>query len=123
MIEDEIRSSQNTLNECTSTLEKMRQEVNKLTQRNTDISTRIQQTGQNLENTPRADIKLAYENALDAQKRYLLIKGQIEKIESDQERCTTLPGLDYGEIENYLKSDAVTGDGRNWVGGRKILSI
>jgi prefoldin subunit 5 len=54
-IENEIRSTQNTINECTGTLEKMRQEVNKLTQRNTDISTRIQQTGQNLENTPRAD--------------------------------------------------------------------
>lgn len=116
-IEDEIRSSQNTLNECTSTLEKMRQEVNKLTQRNTDISTRIQQTVQDLENTSKADIKLAYENALDAQKRYLLIKGQIEKIESDQDRAQHYQGL-LREIENYLKSDAFTAS-ESQVGGRE----
>ena len=79
MIDDEIRSSQNSINESTIALEKMRQEVNKLTQRNTDISTRIQQTIQNLESLPRSEIKLAYDNALDGQKRYLLIRGQLEK--------------------------------------------
>jgi two-component system, NarL family, sensor histidine kinase DegS len=117
MIEDEIRSSQNTLNECTSTLEKMRQEVNKLTQRNTDISTRIQQTVQDLENTSKADIKLAYENALDAQKRYLLIKGQIDKIEADQDRAQHYQDLLH-QIENYLKSDAFSGS-ESQTGGRE----
>jgi len=85
LIEEEIRAAQNAINEAISSLEKMRQEVNKLTQRNTDISTRIQQTVENLETTPRADIRLAYENALDAQKRYLLIRGQLDKLQSDQQ--------------------------------------
>jgi two-component system sensor histidine kinase DegS len=104
MIEDEIRSSQTAINESTIALEKMRQEVNKLTQRNTDVSTLIQQTAQNLENTPRTDIKLAYENALDAQKRYLLIRGQIEKVQSDQERWQHYQDS-LRRIENYLKTD------------------
>jgi two-component system sensor histidine kinase DegS len=119
-IENEIRSTQNTINECTGTLEKMRQEVNKLTQRNTDISTRIQQTGQNLENTPRADIKVAYENALDAQKRYLLIKGQIEKIEADQERAQHYQEL-LRQVHEYLQGNAVSGDGSKSGGRGKSL--
>jgi two-component system sensor histidine kinase DegS len=104
MIDDEIRASQTAINESTISLEKMRQEVNKLTQRNTDISTRIQQTVQNLENIPRADIKLAYENALDAQKRYLLIRGQIEKVQSDQERWQHYQDS-LRRIDNYIKSE------------------
>jgi two-component system sensor histidine kinase DegS len=123
LIENEIHSSQNTLNECTSTLEKMRQEVNKLTQRNTDISTRIQLTVQNLENTPRADIKSAYENALDAQKRYLLIKGQIEKIEADQERGQHYQDL-LRQIQNELKSNgAIGGDSKSGGPGRGIQEV
>jgi two-component system sensor histidine kinase DegS len=116
LIEDEIRTSQNKLNECTSSLEKMRQEVNKLTQRNTDISTRIQQTSQNLESVSRADIKSAYENALDAQKRYLLIKGQIEKVEADQERGQYYQDL-LQKVRNYLKSE-VSKSGEPQAGGR-----
>ncbi len=85
LIEEEVRAAQNAINEATSSLDKVRQEVNKLTQRNTDISTQIQQTVENLEATPRADIRLAYENALDAQKRYLLIRGQLDKLQSDQQ--------------------------------------
>jgi two-component system, NarL family, sensor histidine kinase DegS len=121
MIDDEIRSSQNSINECTSSLEKMRQEVNKLTQRNTDISTRIQQTNQDLENTPRTEIKLAFENALDAQKRYLLIRGQIEKIEADQERGQHYQDLLF-KIQNYLKSDAFTSSSSQSGGTDKNLN-
>lgn len=111
MIQSEIRSSQNAINESTLALEKMRQDVNRLTQRNTDISTHIQQTVEKLESIPRGDIKLAYENALDAQKRYLLTRGQIEKIQNDQERW-----LHYQDslikIDNYLKSGMDTGSGK-----------
>jgi two-component system sensor histidine kinase DegS len=111
MIDDEIRSSQNSINESKIALEKMRQEVNKLTQRNTDISTRIQQTIQNLESLPRSEIKLAYENALDGQKRYLLIRGQLEKLQSDQERWQHYQDT-LRRIDNYLKSEAGTTGGK-----------
>jgi two-component system sensor histidine kinase DegS len=120
MIAEEIRSSQNAISESMSALEKMRQEVNKLTQRNTDISTRIQQNVQNLENTPRAEIKLAYENAMDAQKRYLLIRGQLEKLESDQERWQHYQDTLF-RIENYLKSDMFTGRGSESISKDKNL--
>ncbi|MGB8253446.1 MAG: sensor histidine kinase [Anaerolineaceae bacterium] len=101
LVEEEIRSAQNTINDASSSLEKMRQEVNKLTQRNTDISTRIQQTNENLESIPRLDIKSAYENALDAQKRYLLIRGQLEKVQSDQQCWQHYQDI-LKRIDNYL---------------------
>ncbi|MBN2256530.1 MAG: hypothetical protein JW704_01745 [Anaerolineaceae bacterium] len=109
-VADEIRSAQNAINESNSALEKMRQEVNKLTQRNTDISTRIQQTVQNLETLPRSEIKLTYDNALDAQKRYLLIRGQLEKVQSDIERWqhyeNTLIKIQNFLNEQYLDAES-----------------
>jgi two-component system sensor histidine kinase DegS len=111
LIEDEIRAAQNAINDASLTLEKMRQEVNKLTQRNTDISTRIQQTSENLETTPRADIKVAYENALDAQKRYLLIRGQLEKVQSDQQSWQHYQDT-LKRIENYLSGVSIPAIGK-----------
>jgi len=111
LIEEDIRSAQTTINDASISLEKMRQEVNKLTQRNTDISTRIQQTNENLESIPRADIRLAYENALDAQKRYLLIRGQLEKVQSDQQ-CWQHYQDTLKRIENYLVIETSSADGR-----------
>ncbi len=120
LIEAEIRSAQNAINEAISSLEKMRQEVNKLTQRNTDISTRIQQTVENLESTPRAEIRTAYENALDAQKRYLLIRGQLEKVQSDQQIWQNYQDT-LKRIENYISQTSLPGGGTSGSGQEKDI--
>jgi len=59
-------------------------EMNKLTQRNASISTHLQQTQSQFDTLPRADIRMAYDSALDAQQRLFVMRGQVEKLQSDQ---------------------------------------
>lgn len=120
LIEEEIRSAQNTINEASSSLDKMRQEVNRLTQRNTDISSRIQQTVENLESIPRADIRVAYESALDAQKRYLMMRGQLDKVQTDQQ-CWQHFQDTLKQVEKFLSSSDFAIEGNMTGNPRKNL--
>ena len=66
-------------------LEQSQYEINKLTQQNASISAQLQQVQGQFESLPRADIRKAYESALDAQQRLFVIRGQFEKLQSDRE--------------------------------------
>lgn len=60
-------------------------EVNKLTQRNASITTKLQQVYGQFDSLPRDDIREVYDGALDAQQRLFVMRGQIEKLQSDRE--------------------------------------
>jgi two-component system, NarL family, sensor histidine kinase DegS len=80
----EIEQSQRALKEINLMLEQSQIELNKLAQRNTAITVHLQQVQSQLESLPRTDIKVAYDSALDAQQRLFVMRGQLEKLQSDQ---------------------------------------
>jgi two-component system sensor histidine kinase DegS len=59
-------------------------EVEKLVQRNQAITAQLHQIQSNFETVPRDDIRTAYEAAQDAQQRLFSMRGQLEKLQSDQ---------------------------------------
>ena len=65
-------------------LEQSHLEVEKLAQRNASISAHLQQIQSHFDTMPRADIRMAYDSALDAQQRLFVMRGQTDKLESDQ---------------------------------------
>jgi two-component system sensor histidine kinase DegS len=65
-------------------LEQSQLEVNKLAQRNASITAHLQQVQGQFDSLPRADIRMAYDSALDAQQRLFVMRGQLEKLQSDQ---------------------------------------
>jgi two-component system sensor histidine kinase DegS len=65
-------------------VEQSRGEVDKLAQRNAAITAHVRQLQGNLENVPRADIKAAYEAGQDAQQRLFTMRGQLEKLQTEQ---------------------------------------
>lgn len=83
-ITSELEQSQRALKEITLMLEQSQIEMNKLTQRNTAITVHLQQVQSQVESLPRADIRMAYDSALDAQQRLFVMRGQLEKLQSDQ---------------------------------------
>ncbi len=83
-IATELEQSQRALKEITLMLEQNQIELNKLTQRNTAIMVHLQQVQAQLEGLPRADIRAAYEAALDAQQRLFGMRYQLEKLQADQ---------------------------------------
>lgn len=80
----ELEQTERTLQEVSMLLEQSQSEMTKLTQRNTSIAGHLQQVQAQFETMPRSDIRVAYNSALDAQQRLLVMRGQLEKFQSDQ---------------------------------------
>jgi two-component system, NarL family, sensor histidine kinase DegS len=83
-ISNELEQTERTLQEVNMLLEQSQSELNKLTQRNASIAGHLQQVQAQFESMPRADIRSAYNSALEAQQRLLVMRGQLEKFQSDQ---------------------------------------
>lgn len=66
-------------------VEQSQGEVEKLAQRNASIQATLKQIEANFDTVPREDIRNTYEAAQDAQQRLFTMRGQLEKLESDQE--------------------------------------
>lgn len=87
-IDNELQQSRQALKEVSLMLEQSQSELVKLTQRNAVVTGHLHQVQAQLENMPRADIRTAYTAAMDAQQRLLVMRGQLEKLQSDQSGLT-----------------------------------
>lgn len=83
-IETELDQARRTLKEIKIMLEQSQVELNKLTQRNNAITIHLQKVQSQIDSVPRGEIRMAYDSALDAQQRIFVMRGQIEKLQSDQ---------------------------------------
>lgn len=78
----ELDETQRALREITLMIEQSQGELAKLTQRNTAISTHLQQVQK--QDAGVEEIKMAYDAALDAQQRLFVMRGQLEKLQNDK---------------------------------------
>jgi two-component system, NarL family, sensor histidine kinase DegS len=65
-------------------VEQSQGEVDKLAQRNAGITAHVHQLTTHFDTVPREDIRSAYEAFQDAQQRLFTMRGQLEKLQSDQ---------------------------------------
>lgn len=91
----DLQTLERDIREHTVLMNQSKAEVDKLAQRNATAAAQLRQMQLNLENTPRADIKAAYEAAQDAQQRLLAMRGQLERLQSDANHLDRLA--------NYLR--------------------
>jgi two-component system sensor histidine kinase DegS len=80
----ELQETQRALRETTLMIEQSQGEVMKLSQRNAAITSHLQQVQNQLGTTPVEEIRMAYDSALDAQQRLFVMRGQLEKLQSDK---------------------------------------
>ncbi|GJQ37032.1 MAG: ATP-binding protein [Anaerolineales bacterium] len=78
----ELDETQRALREVTLMMEQSQGELSKLAQRNTAITSHLQQIVK--QGGAVEDIKMAYDSALDAQQRLLVMRGQLEKLQNDK---------------------------------------
>lgn len=83
-VKAELQETQRALRETTLMIEQSQGEVTKLTQRNAAITSHLQQVQNQLGSTPVEEIRMAYDSALDAQQRLFVMRGQLEKLQSDK---------------------------------------
>ncbi len=65
-------------------LEQSQLELNRLIQRNTTFTGQLQQLQSSSDTMSREEIKAIYNNAIDAQQRLLVMRGQIDKLQNEQ---------------------------------------
>ncbi|PKO18465.1 MAG: hypothetical protein CVU39_03230 [Chloroflexi bacterium HGW-Chloroflexi-10] len=80
----DYEQSLKTLREIEMMLDQSQAELTKLTQRNTSVTAHLQQIQNQFDSVPRNDIRMAYNSALDAQQRMLVMRNQLEKLQTDQ---------------------------------------
>lgn len=83
-LQSELDASRRNLKEINLLLEQSQIEMNRITQRNKQVAEQLQQIVNIFDSAPREDIRSAYKDMLDAQQRLLVMKGQLEKMQSDQ---------------------------------------
>jgi len=82
--EKELDEAQRSLREVTLMIEQSQGELSKLTQRNAAITTHLQQVQGQLDNMPPQEVKSVYDSALDAQQRLFVMRGQLEKLQTEK---------------------------------------
>jgi two-component system sensor histidine kinase DegS len=83
-VQAELEETQRALREITLMIEQSQGEFSKLAQRNAAITAHLQQIQSQIDKTSVQDIRMAYDSALDAQQRLFVMRGQLEKLQSDK---------------------------------------
>jgi len=80
----EYEQTQRELKEVDLLIQQTTAEVERLAQRNTQATNRLRQIEAALDTVPREDIREAYAAVLDTQQRLFTMRGQLEKLQSNQ---------------------------------------
>src|SRR5512145_1236087 len=83
-LQSELEETEKALREVTLMIEQSQGEVLKLSQRNAAITTHLQQVQNQFDKLPLQEIRNAYDSALDAQQRLFVMRGQLEKLQSEK---------------------------------------
>jgi two-component system, NarL family, sensor histidine kinase DegS len=82
-LELDVEHTRREIGEVELMIEQSQLEVDKLVQRNSSISVHLQQIQAQFDTMPRPDIRATYDAALEAQQRLFVMRGQLEKLQSD----------------------------------------
>ncbi len=107
-LQNELESSRRNLKEINLLLEQSQIEMNRITQRNKQVAEQLQQILNTFDSAPREDIRSAYKDMLETQQRLLVMKGQLEKMQSDQSGLERYVAL-LEKINQMVVSGAVKG--------------
>ncbi|HOU15422.1 MAG TPA: histidine kinase [Anaerolineae bacterium] len=80
-------------------------EVDRFMQTNSRAVARARQIEASFDTTPREDIKSAYDAVIDNQRRLFTMRGQLEKLQSDQKNLTRVAELYQEILENASPDD------------------
>lgn len=83
-VNDEIEQTQRELKDLNLMVSQSQVEVEKLSQRNSTITMHLQQVQAKIDTFPTGEIQNAYDAAMDAQQRLVVMRSQLEKLQSDQ---------------------------------------
>jgi two-component system sensor histidine kinase DegS len=115
----ELAETQRALREISLMIEQSQSEVSKLAQRNASITAHLQQVQVGIQQTPPQEVRMAYEAALDAQQRLFVMRGQLDKLQSEKEHLERFKD----SLERWSASGGRTPGGSSAAGGSRVGEI
>jgi two-component system sensor histidine kinase DegS len=79
-LEAELQSTTKTVAEVSATLNQSQSELNRLMQIKANVTAQLQQLSGDSDSVSKSDIRNAFNSAMDAQQRLLLMRGQLDKL-------------------------------------------
>ena len=95
----ELQNSKITLNEVTATLNQSQNELNRLMQVKANVTAQLQQLSGDSDSVSKTDIRNAFNSAMDAQQRLLVMRGQLDKLQEQKISLEKYQAL----IENIIE--------------------
>jgi len=108
-LETEYEKARQTRKEIELMIEQSQKELQKLTRLNAERNVQIQQAHAQFDSMPRSDIKTVYTNAMDTQQRYLVTRGQLDKLQNDVDAWTRYLGMLEKVRDHLSKGFKITG--------------
>jgi two-component system sensor histidine kinase DegS len=81
---EEYKKIQRELKEIDLLIQQTSDEVERMARRNTQATNQLRQVEASIDTVPRQDLQEAYTTVLDTQQRLFTMRGQLEKLQSDQ---------------------------------------
>lgn len=103
----DFEQTQRDLKEIDILIKQSAAEVERLAQRNAQVTNYAKQLQTNFETLPREDIKESYEALNDVQQRLFTMRGQLEKLQSDQRNLERLSEFQHRFLELSEDSGAL----------------
>jgi len=117
-IQSEVEQTERELQEITLMFEQSQLEVNRLVQKNTAVTAQLQRLQGHFDSIPRDDIRAIYDEALDAQQRLFVMRGQSEKLQSDQKHLKKYKDF----LNQILETSGVSRPTTESVGPKGVLA-
>lgn len=124
-LEKELDETTRSLREVTLMIEQSQGELSKLSQRNAAITTHLQQVQGQVNSMPPQEIRSAYDSALDAQQRLLVMRGQLEKLQAEKNHLerlkTVLERVSASPADSGASSASTTGGAKGTMASVEML--
>jgi len=110
----DYEQTQRDLKEINILIKQSGAEVERLVQRNSQVSNQARQLQSNFETLPREYIREVFEAQLDTQQRLFTMRGQLEKLQSDQRNLERLAEFQHRLIEltDMVDTLPIVGEGK-----------
>jgi two-component system sensor histidine kinase DegS len=100
----EYQKTQRELKEIDLLIQQTTDEVERLARRNTQATNQLRQVEASIDTVPRGDLQETYNTVLDTQQRLFTMRGQLEKLQSDQKNMTRYLDILRGILEHADRS-------------------
>jgi len=97
---EEYQRTQRELKEIDLLIQQTSDEAERLARRNTQATNQLRQVEASIKTVPRSDIQESYTAVLDTRQRLFTMRGQLEKLQSDQKNMARYLDILHGILEH-----------------------